>query len=64
MAHEKTDITLTVEKDQAEWLAQHAVEFGLPDDSKAFRILVDFAIQEMDAKTIFSGENERCRHCG
>ena len=33
MAHEKTDITVTVETDQAEWLTQQAVEFGLPDDS-------------------------------
>ena len=64
MAHEKTDITVTVETDQAEWLAQQAVEFGLPDDSKALRILIDFAIQEIDANTIFSGEHERCRHCG
>ena len=44
MAHEKTDITVTVETDQADWLAQQAVEFGLPDDSKALRILIDFAI--------------------
>ena len=64
MAHEKTDITVTVETEQAEWLTQQAVEFGLPDDSKALRILIDFAIQEIDAKTIFSSENERCRHCG
>jgi hypothetical protein len=64
MAHEKTDITVTVETDQAEWLAQQAMEFGLPDDSKALRILIDFAIQEIDAKTIFSSENESCRHCG
>lgn len=64
MAHDKTDITVTVETDQAEWLAQQAVEFGLPDDSKALRILIDFAIQEIDAETIFSSENERCRHCG
>lgn len=64
MAHEKTDITVTVETDQAEWLTQQAVEFGLPDDSKALRILIDFAIQEIDAKAIFSSENERCRHCG
>tara|TARA_B100000686_G_scaffold50867_1_gene54665 strand:+ start:2153 stop:2347 length:195 start_codon:yes stop_codon:yes gene_type:complete len=64
MAHEKTDITVTVETDQADWLAQQAVEFGLPDDSKALRILIDFAIQEIDSGTIFSGENERCRHCG
>ena len=64
MAHDKTDITVTVETDQAEWLAQQAVEFGLPDDSKALRILIDFAIQEIHSKTIFSSENERCRHCG
>ncbi len=64
MAHDKTDITVTVETDQAEWLAQQAVEFGLPDDSKALRILIDFATQEIDAKTKFSNENERFRHCG
>ncbi|MBS21541.1 MAG: hypothetical protein CL739_05545 [Chloroflexi bacterium] len=64
MAHEKTDITVTVETDQADWLAQQAVEFGLSDDSKALRILIDFAIQEIDSETIFSSANERCRHCG
>jgi len=64
MAHEKTDITVTVETDQADWLAQQAVEFGLSDDSKALRILIDFAIQEIDSEMIFSSANERCRHCG
>ena len=64
MAHEKTDFAATIETDQAEWFAEQTAEFGLPDDSKALRILIDYAMEELDAKLIFASENARCRHCG
>ncbi len=64
MAHEKTDLAATIETDQAEWLTEQTAEFGLPDDSKALRILIDYAMEELDAQLIFASENARCRHCG
>jgi hypothetical protein len=57
-------LTATIETDQAEWLAEQTAEFGLSDTSKALRVLIDYAIQEVDAQLIFANENARCRHCG
>ena len=64
MAHEKTDFAATIETAQAERLTDQTAEVGLPDDSKALRILIDFAMEELDAQLIFASENSRCRHCG
>ena len=64
MAHEKTDFAATIETDHAEWLTEQTAEIGLPDDSKALRILIDYAMDELDAQLIFASENSRCRHCG
>ena len=64
MAHEKTNFAATIETDQAEWLAEQAVKFGLPDDSKALRVLITYALEEVDAELIFASENTRCRNCG
>ena len=55
---------MTIETDQAEWLAEQAVKFGLPDDSKALRVLINYALEEVDADLIFASENTRCRYCG
>ena len=64
MAKNKTEISFEIEEDHAEWLAENTSEFGLDDESKAIRVLIDFAMEEMEAEDIFSPENMRCRHCG
>ena len=64
MAHDKIEHTFEVETEQREWLDKIADEYGLMDESKALRVLLDFAIQDGDADLIFADENMRCRYCG
>ena len=64
MSKNKIEITIEIEDDQANWITDNIGEFDLTDESKAFRILLDYAIEEVDTETLFSSENIRCRHCG
>ena len=60
----KITISVEVEDEQADWLTENSVEYGLSDQSKALRVLLDYAIQDVEAKLIFSDDNSRCRFCG
>jgi hypothetical protein len=60
----KISISVEVEDEQADWLTENSVEYGLSDQSKALRVLLDYAIQDVDAELIFSDDNSRCRFCG
>ena len=62
-ASNKVELTLEIESDQASYLERIAERFDFPDSSKALRVLLDFAIQDVDPDTIFSQDNMRCRHC-
>ena len=64
MAKNKIEITIEIEDDQADWISDNMGEYDLADESKAFRILLDYAMDEVDADTVFSSENISCRHCG
>ena len=64
MPMNKVAQTFEIEQEQVEWLGQVAEEYGLADQAKAMRVLLDFAIQDGDKDLIFSGENARCRFCG
>ena len=56
-------ITVEVEGYQLAYLKKIAEEFSLPDESKALRVLLDYALQDGDDYQIFANENMRCRHC-
>jgi hypothetical protein len=56
-------ISVEVEEDQAAYLKTMAEEYGLADESKALRLLLDFAIVDGDKALIFDMHNMRCRHC-
>ena len=60
----KVSISIEVEDEQADWLTENAVEYGLADQSKALRVLLDYAIQDVESDLIFSDDNSRCRLCG
>ena len=60
----KTDHTFEIEQEQLDWLGEIAENYGLADEDKALRVLLDFAIQDGDSDLIFSTENMRCRFCG
>lgn len=63
MAKDKVTVDLEIERDHAEWLKENAERFGLEDESKALRVLMDYAIRDVDDELIFSPRNKRCRHC-
>jgi len=60
----KTDQTFEIEQEQLDWLGEIAENYGLADEDKALRVLLDFAIQDGDSDLIFATENMRCRFCG
>ena len=64
MAKDKLELTLLIEKAQADWLADKAAEYSLEDESKAARVLLDYAMDGIDTDLIFSPANMRCMHCG
>ena len=64
MPMNKIDQTFEIEQEQFEWLGEIAENYGLTDEAKALRVLLDFAIQDGDGDLIFSDENMRCRFCG
>ena len=59
----KDEISVELESDQLTWLDQVVSDYDFPDESKALRVLIDYAIQDGDADLIFSPENMRCQHC-
>jgi hypothetical protein len=60
---DKIELKLSLESDQLDWLSGIIQDYDLPDESKAIRILLDYAIQDADKNEIFSADNMRCRHC-
>ena len=59
----KTELTIELEQEQIDWLAENVVDFGLPDESKAARVLFAFAMSEIDPEEISSSDNSKCL-CG
>ena len=64
MPSDKIDQTFEIEQEQFDWLGEVAESYGLADEAKALRVLLDFAIEDGDRDAIFSAENMRCRFCG
>tara|TARA_B100000749_G_C18150158_1_gene351456 strand:+ start:166 stop:354 length:189 start_codon:yes stop_codon:yes gene_type:complete len=60
---EKVDVTITIEEDHLEWILSVTEKYDLSDESKTFRVLLDYAIEDGDKEEIFSEDNMRCRHC-
>ena len=59
----KTELTIELEQEQIDWLTENVVDFALPDESKAVRVLFAFAMSEIDSEEIFSSDNSKCL-CG
>ena len=60
----KTDLEFAIEEDHMNWLEENVAEYSLEDESKALRVLIDYAMEEVDPEHIFASENMRCKHCG
>jgi len=64
MPKDKVTVTLELERDHLEWLDAIVDHYDFTDESKAARVLFDYAIQASDDELIFAVENARCQHCG
>jgi hypothetical protein len=62
MAKAKVSETYSIEPDHQAWLETMAESHGLPDASKALRVVLDYAMQDGDEDALFN--TIRCRHCG
>ena len=60
---DKVELKLSIESDQLDWLSEIIQDYDLPNESKAIRILLDYAIEDADKDEVFSPDNMRCRHC-
>ena len=60
---DKIELTIDLETDHLDWLSEIIQDYDLANESKAIRILLDYAIQDADKDEIFSPDNIRCRHC-
>ena len=64
MPHDAIEQEFEIESVHAAWLDKIADEYNFMDESKALRVLLDYAIQDGDKELIFSDTNMRCLHCG
>ncbi len=64
MPNDAVEQEFEVESRHVEWLDKIADEYNFMDESKALRVLLDYAIQDGDKELIFSDTNMRCLHCG
>jgi hypothetical protein len=62
MEKNKVVVSVEIESDQQEWLAQMATEYDLRDTSKALRVVLDHAMMDLDSDAVFL--SVRCRRCG
>ena len=60
---DKVELTLSLESDHLDWLSEIIQDYDLRDESKAIRILLDYAIEDADKDEVFSPDNMRCKHC-
>ena len=59
---DKAEYPMAIEKSQFEFLSEIAKKYSLPDESKALRCLINYAIEEQGARdTIF--QQIRCLDC-
>ena len=61
MSKDKVAAILELERDHLEWLNTIVDHYDFADESKAARVLFDYAIQVADNELIFAADNARCR---
>ncbi len=62
MGGRKAEVALELNKDHIEWLKKMQQQYGLFDEDKALRIVLDYVMDEVDPSVVFA--EIRCNHCG
>ena len=63
MPKNKVELSIEIESDHLEFLEIITDEYRLSDESKAIRVLIDYAMEIQENDLIFSKTNTRCMHC-
>ncbi len=59
--YERQAASFDLYPEQQEWLSEMTKKFALPDESKALRVLLEFARTEADLEAVFN--DIRCTRC-
>ena len=62
MGGRKTQQEFELNDDHVAWLQKMTEKYGLFDEDKALRVVLDYVMEETEQSTVF--ENLRCNHCG
>ena len=62
MGGRKTQQELELNDDHVAWLQEMTEKYGLFDEDKALRVVLDYVMEEAEQSTVF--ENIRCNRCG
>ena len=62
MGGRKTQQEFELNDDHVTWLQEMTEKYGLFDEGKALRVVLDYVMEEAEQATVF--ENIRCSHCG
>ncbi len=58
----KSEHKVELNEDHVNWLQDMVEKYGLFDEGKALRIVLDYVMEEADQTSVF--EEIRCNHCG
>ena len=64
MAGQKASFTFEMRDYQLSFLKDMVAQYKLPDEGKALRVLLDYAVSDADLETVFGKKNMRCIACG
>lgn len=64
MAGNKESFTFEARDYQLSFLRDMMEKYGIKDEGKAMRVLLDYAVSDGDLDLIFSKKNMRCIACG
>lgn len=58
----KTKYSFDLNADQMSWLQEMTKKYGISDEGKAVRIILEYIRDEVDLDAVF--DEVRCNHCG
>ena len=62
MGGRKTQQEFELNDDHVAWLQEMTEKYGLFNEDKALRVVLDYVMEEAEQSAVF--ENIRCNHCG
>ena len=60
----KQTVQVELREYQIEFLKDMMAKYKIPDQGKALRVLLDYAVQDADLDLVFDKKNMRCIACG